>query len=120
MTTSITFNDQYNTLTTSVTNARAMTCGCGKRLEPGEAVGLTEMIAYRNRRAGRMCVDCAAQIIARHHFNFRRLNKTYTHLLESIHGEISPAEAAALFRQEYEAQQTAQAPALAGLVAVIV
>lgn len=120
MTTSITFNDQYNTLTTSVTNARRMTCGCGKRLEPGEAVGLTEMIAYRNRRAARMCVDCAAQIIARHHFNFRRLNKPYTHLLESVYGEITPAEAAAIFRQEYEARHAAQPQAIAGLVAVIV
>ena len=49
MPTAITFNDSYNTLTTSVTNTRRITCGCGKQLEPGEAVGLTEMIAYQNR-----------------------------------------------------------------------
>jgi len=115
MPTAITFNDSYNTLTTSVTNTRRITCGCGKRLEPGEAVGLTEMIAYQNRRAARMCVACAARIIARHHFNFRRLNKSYTHLLESLSGDITPAEAAELFQAEYAAAHP-PAPALAFVV----
>ncbi len=107
MPTAITFNDNYNTLTTSVTNVRRMTCGCGARLAPGEAVGLTEMVPYRTRRAARMCVNCAAKSIARHHFNFCRMSKDYTHLIESVYGEITPAEAAEIFKAEYTAAHAA-------------
>jgi hypothetical protein len=100
-TVAITFNDDYNTLTLSLTNDRPRKCGCGVRMAPGEAVALTSMESYRNRRAIRLCLPCALNIIHDLAYPLRKLNKPYPHFVESLTGPISQAEAAATFEAVY-------------------
>jgi hypothetical protein len=100
--TAVTFGDGYQTLTLSLPNAQAKTCGCGAPLPPG--AGIARLYPEINPRKGcaHFCLPCALGIIRGGH-GFRKLNKDYLHFLEYWGApSFSPDEAARLFGEVYE------------------
>jgi hypothetical protein len=106
-TAAMTFNLGYNTLTLSMPNHKKKVCQCGVPLPPGAGIALTVADEpYQGRRAPRMCLTCALDII-RARPGFRLLKKDYLHLMETNEdGPLSPDEAARLFAEAYQARQT--------------
>lgn len=101
-TAAVTFNAGYNTLTLSLPNPRAKTCGCGAAIPVGCGIALTDDTPYQARRAPRMCLRCAVKTIMATALPFRQLKrKDYPHFLDSCDGPLSQEAVARAFAAAY-------------------